>query len=118
MDRKAELKRQYKETPREMGVYRILNKDSGHSLLECGRDVNARLNRHKTELRLGSHRNKPLQDDWNRLGADAFSFEIVELLKPLDAPDYEPDSDLEALFELTLQREEFAPEKLYNPGRP
>jgi hypothetical protein len=118
MDRKAELKRKYKETPREMGVYRILNKDSGHSLLECGRDVNARLNRHKTELRLGSHRNKPLQDDWNRLGADAFSFEVVELLTPLDAPDYEPDSDLEALLELTLQRAEFAPEKLYNPGRP
>lgn len=117
MDRKSELKRAYKETPKKIGVYRVLNKASGHSLLECGRDVDARLNRHMTELRFGSHRNKPLQEDWNRLGADAFSFEIVELLKPLDAPGYDPDDDLQALLQLTLEREEFAPKKLYNDAR-
>jgi hypothetical protein len=117
MDRKSELKRAYKETPKKIGVYRILNRHSGQSLLECGRDVDARLNRHMTELRFGSHRNKALQDDWNRFGADAFSFEIVELLKPLDAPDYDPDDDLAALLQLTLECAEFAPQKLYNPSR-
>jgi hypothetical protein len=101
-----------------MGVYRILNRQSGRSLLECGRDVEARLNRHMTELRFGSHRNKALQDDWNSLGADGFAFEIVELLMPLDEPDYNPDDDLAALLQLTLERQEFAPEKLYNPARP
>ncbi|MBY6243705.1 GIY-YIG nuclease family protein [Methylosinus sp. Sm6] len=115
MNRKSELKRTYKETPKKMGVYRVVNRQSGQSLLECGRDVDARLNRHMTELRFGSHRNRALQDDWNRLGADAFAFEIVELLKPLDDKDYDPASDLEALLQLTQEGEEFAPAKLYNP---
>jgi hypothetical protein len=114
MDRKSELKRAYKETPKKMGVYRVFNRQSGRSLLECGRDVEARLNRHMTELRFGSHRNRALQEDWNRLGADAFAFEIVELLKPLDERDHDPTNDLEALLELTRENEEFAPAKLYN----
>jgi hypothetical protein len=116
MDRKSELKRAYKETPKKMGVYRIVNRQSGRSLLEYGRDVDARLNRHMTELRFGSHRNKALQDDWNTLGADAFAFEIVELLTPPDEPDYDPASDLETLLELTLERRELS-EALYNPVR-
>ena len=115
MDRKRELKRQFLETPKEMGVFRVLNKKSGFSLLECGRDIHARLNRHKTELRLGSHRNRALQDDWNCLGADAFFFETVELLKPAEKPDYDPEDDLKALLALTLERKEFSPERLYNP---
>jgi hypothetical protein len=90
MDRKSELKRAYKETPKKMGVYRVFNRRSGRSLLECGRDVEARLNRHMTELR------------------------FVELLKPLDERDHDPTNDLEALLELTRENEEFAPAKLYN----
>ncbi|MCW7538535.1 GIY-YIG nuclease family protein [Aquabacterium sp. A7-Y] len=113
MNRRKELKQQYKETPRAMGVCRVFNRGSGLSLVESGRDVHAILNRHLAELKLGTHRVKQLQNDWNTLGADMFSFEIVELLKPLDKPDYDPGDDLDELLALTLQREEYAPEKLY-----
>ncbi|OJB47064.1 LuxR family transcriptional regulator [Burkholderia ubonensis] len=114
MDRKRELKQQYKDTPRLMGVYRVVNKTTGRSLVEAGRDVNARLNRHMTQLRFGNHPNKQLQGDWNRLGAEAFGFELIEALKPLDKPDYNPDDDLEMLLAITLERSEFDKEHLYN----
>ncbi|WP_431825925.1 GIY-YIG nuclease family protein [Burkholderia sp. F1] len=114
MDRKRELKQQYKETPRLMGVYRVVNKTTGRSLVEAGLDVNARLNRHQAQLRFGNHPNKQLQGDWNRLGAEAFGFELIEALKPLDKPDYNPDDDLELLLAMTLERSEFDKEHLYN----
>jgi hypothetical protein len=114
MNRKKALKQQYKETPRTMGVYRVFNRANGLSLVECSRDVQARLNRHQAELKLGGHRCKPLQSDWNRFGTDAFSFEVIELLSPLDKPDYDPEEDLSELLALTLEREEYAPDRLYN----
>ncbi|EMN1931795.1 GIY-YIG nuclease family protein [Burkholderia ambifaria] len=114
MDRKRELKQQYKDTPRLMGVYRVVNKTTGRSLVEVGRDVNARLNRHLTELRFGKHPNRQLQADWNLLGAEAFEFELIEALKPLDKPDYDPEEDLELLLAMTLERSEFDKERLYN----
>jgi len=97
-----------------MGVYRVFNKISGRSLVEAGRDVNARLNRHLTELRFGKHPNRQLQADWNRLGAEAFGFELIEALKPLDRPDYDPEEDLKMLLALTLEHSEFDKENLYN----
>ncbi len=114
MNRKKELKKQYKDTPKSMGVYRVYNRVDAISLVECGRDIQARLNRHKAELKLGAHRVKQLQHDWNHLGPDAFSFEIVELLQPLDKPDYDPEEDLNELLIMILEREEYAPDKLYN----
>jgi hypothetical protein len=114
MDRKKYLKQRYKETPKNMGVYRVGCRVSGFSLIESGRDLDARLNRHKAELKMGTHLNKQLQEDWNHLGSDAFSFEIVELLLPLDKPDYDPGDDLDELLTLILENPEYSPEKLYN----
>jgi len=117
MDHKKKLKQQYKETPKIMGVYRVLNKNTGRALLECNRDVQVKLNRHMSELRFGSHNNKQLQNDWNSLGADAFSFDVVEVLPPLDKPDYDPEDDLNELLELTLQKQEYAKDNLYNKSK-
>lgn len=117
MDHKKQLKQQYKETLKMMGVYRVLNKETGFSLLERSRDVQASLNRHLAELRFGSHRSKQLQNDWNRLGPDVFAFEVVEVLRPLDRADYDPEDDLDELLTLTLENQEYAEEKLYNKIR-
>ena len=46
-----------------------------------------------------------LQRDWNRLGADAFVFEVLDTLKPPDdQPDYDPTEDLAVLEVLWLER--------------
>jgi hypothetical protein len=46
-------------------------------LLGSSENLHGPLNRHRTELKLGSHRCEQLQEDWNRLGEDAFAFEIL-----------------------------------------
>jgi len=114
MNLHKKLKQQYKDTPRAMGVYRVFNQEDGLSLVGAAKDVQARLNRHQAELKFGGHRNKALQSDWNRLGESSFLFQIVELLSPLEDPDYDPTEDLEELLGLTLAQEDYRPSRLYN----
>ena len=102
MDRKA-LIRKYKETPRQMGVYRISSTANGKALIAASRDLPAALNRHRAQLRMGVHPNRQLQADWNAFGDDAFSFETLDTLPPSDQPDYDPTDDLETLKKLWLK---------------
>lgn len=103
VDRKA-LIRQYKETPRTMGVGLVRNLTTGKSLLIAGTDLPSLLNRHQAQLRLNAHTVKNLQADWNRQGADTFAFEVLDTLTPADQPDYDPTSDLQALEQLWLEK--------------
>jgi hypothetical protein len=113
-DRKA-LSRQYKNTLRTMGIGLVRNAANGKVLLLAGQDVSALLNRHRTELRLGTHRNVELQEDWKAAGEQAFAFEVVDTLTPRDAPGYDPADDLRALEQLWLEKlEPFEPAG-YNP---
>lgn len=113
MDKK-QLKQAYKETPKIMGIYRILNKKDNKMFLGASHDIQARLNRHQAELNFGVHRLKSLQSDWQRLGSDAFQFEMVEELKPpKDTPNYDPTEDLETLLECLLEQDNYPPEQLY-----
>jgi hypothetical protein len=103
MDRR-ELKRWYRETPRPMGVYRVLNRENGNALIAASADLTAILNRHRAQLNFGSHPDGELQRDWDRFGPEAFEFEILDTLEPKDAPDYDPADDLEVLREMWLAR--------------
>lgn len=103
MDRRA-LKREYKETPRTMGIYRVQNKTNGKALVGSSVNAPAMLNRHRAELRMGVHKNRALQEDWNELSAEGFAFEVVDVLKPPDDLGYDPTADLKALEELWLDR--------------
>ncbi len=102
--KKKLLRRQYQETARKMGVCRILNIVSGKSLVESSRDVDARLNRHLAELRMGTHSSRILQSDWNKLGAEAFVFECIDVLEPRDDPNYNPENDLGELLALWIEK--------------
>jgi hypothetical protein len=104
MDRK-ELVRAYKDTPRPMGIYRVRNLRTGRALIGRSVDLPAILNRERAQLKLGAHRNKALQHDWNTLGADAFAFEVVDTItRPDDQPDYDPADDLAVLEALWMER--------------
>lgn len=81
MKTRKELKEEYKQKHPTMGVYQITNKLNGKILIEGTTDIISKWNRHQTELKFGSHRNKSLQKDWNEMGKENFNFSILSELK-------------------------------------
>ena len=103
MDRKR-LIREYKDTPRPAGVYRVRNKANGKSLLGSGRDLPGILNRQRFQLQMGVHPDRELQKDWNDFGPDAFEFETLDQLGPSEEPGYDPTNDLRALTQMWWEK--------------
>jgi len=103
MDRKT-LIRDYKETRRPMGVFRVRNTVNGKSLIGTSKDLPGMLNRQRFQLELGSHPNRALQNDWKEFGPEAFVFETLDTLKAPDQPHYDPTDDLRALEQLWLDK--------------
>lgn len=113
MDKKA-LIREYKQNRRPMGAYRVHNTVKDKSLVGVSTDLPSILNRQRAQLKLGAHRNRALQQDWNALGPDAFAFEVLDEIKPPDEPDYDPTDDLRVLEELWLEKLEPFDDRGYN----
>ena len=77
--------------------------------MSCGlnedkKRIKARLNRHRMSLKTNNDSNKALQADWLHYGQEAFIFEVLDVLKPLDIPDYNPSDDLNVLEEMWLEK--------------
>ena len=102
-DRRKQLKEEYLATSRPMGVYRIRNTRNGKSLVGSTVNLDAIYNRHRMQLKTDSHRNAALAADWKSYGEEAFQFEILETLEPLDQPDYVPHEDLKFLEQHWLE---------------
>jgi hypothetical protein len=103
VDRKA-LIREYKQTARPMGVYRVTDTVTGQSLVGWSLDLTARLNRHRAAFDSGAHPEKDFQRAWNAHGAATFEFEIVDTLEPSDDPGYHPADDLKTLEQMWLDK--------------
>ena len=103
MDRKARI-REYKETPRPMGVYRVRNTTNGKSLIGSSVNLAAMLSRHRAQLNMGAHPNRALQKDWNELGAEVFEFEVLDTLTPSKEIGYDPSDDLQVLEQMWLDK--------------
>jgi len=101
---RKDLIREYKETPRTMGVFRVRNTGSGRSIVASSRDVHSVLNRHRAQLRMGGHPDKQLQKEWDALGADAFEFEILDTLEPKEEAGYDPADELSELEALWVEK--------------
>jgi len=99
MDRK-QLIREYKQTRRPAGVYRVLNRETGKCLLGSNTNIQAIFNRLRFQLERGLFPDADLQKDWNDLGPDAFAFEILDELEPADDPDYDSSEDLRVLKQM------------------
>jgi hypothetical protein len=103
--RRAELKQAYKEKPPPMGVFVVRNRANGKVLVGSGLNLQGMLNRIRFELSTGIHRTYPaLQEDWNRHGADSFSFEVLDVLPPTEEPRSDPKEELRVLESLWLER--------------
>lgn len=113
---RAELKRACKEAPRQAGVYQVKNQQSGKILLGSSTNLHGPLNQHRFLLSIGRHDHAALQADWNRLGPDAFTFEILEAVKPSDDPRFNLDDELILLEQIWLEKLGPPGERGYNLG--
>jgi hypothetical protein len=101
MDR-SEVKRDYKEAKRPMGVYRIRNTQNDKSYVGFSIDLQARINRQKSELKFGSHRNPELLDEWKSFGESAFEFEVLDELAHEENSKANPAEELRLLTEMWI----------------
>ena len=104
MNRKEELKFQYKQTHRPMGVFQIKNNVNGKILVVGARNIDGIINSQMFQLKMKSHRNVQLQRDFNEHGADAFSCEVLEQIKPSDDPARDYSKEVKALEEKWLEK--------------
>ena len=104
MDRKKELKREFKETGTTAGVVSLRCKANGRVLLMTRQDLNGCFVRTRMSLESGRHHISALQKDWNEFGADNFEFEILDTLNKADLVDRDAVAELEALKELWREK--------------
>ena len=91
-----------------MGIYRIRNTRNNKSYVGFDRDLSARINRHKAELKFGSHRNRELQEEWNSFGESSFQFEVLDELVHKENSQISPIEDLQVLAEIWIGKLEKA----------
>jgi hypothetical protein len=103
MDKSA-AKNEYKRAKRPMGVYRIRNTRKNKSYIGCDTDLPAKINRHKAELKFGSHRNRELQEEWNLFGGSSFQFEVLDELDHKEDSQASPVEELQVLKEMWMNR--------------
>ncbi len=109
---KKELKSEYLQNHRPMGIYQIRNIVNDKVLIGSSLDLPGILNRHKFQLKMGGHPNKALQADWNEFGAESFAFEIVDEITPKEGRDHR--EELEFLEELWLEKSQPYGDRGYN----
>jgi len=116
MKSREELKREYKERKKEAGVFQVKNIANGKVLLGSSMNLDGPLNRHRFMLTLGKHPVEEMQKDWNRFGADAFVFEILEKVRVSDDPDFNADDELTLLEQIWVEKLQPFGERGYNSG--
>jgi len=69
------------------GIYQIVNTINGKLYGGQAQNIRIRWGNHRWHLENNSHRNKHLQNAWNKYGGDAFRFEVIEDYSYLAEPD-------------------------------
>ncbi|MHB8128378.1 MAG: GIY-YIG nuclease family protein [Mobilitalea sp.] len=111
MDRKNELKQQYKLRKPDMGIFIIRSKINNKYFLQSTKDLRGVMNGAKFKLATGTHPNRELQSDWKASGEDNF---IIEILERLECNEEESKTDYSEelnLMEL-IWEEKFTKENL------
>ncbi|MCF8243839.1 MAG: GIY-YIG nuclease family protein [Saprospiraceae bacterium] len=101
---RKELINDYKHLKPRIGVFQIRNTANGKVFIEGSTNLDKIWNRHRTELRFGSHRNKPLQQDWAAFGEASFVFEILsEIAQPEDGTPFDANREMKGLEKLFME---------------
>lgn len=113
-DYQKKIKQEYKNRPPEAGVYQIKNLQNNKILVGSSMNLRGAFNSCQFQLKMGVLRNKALQEDYNRLGNEQFSYDVLERLEPQESPDYNYAADLATLEELWLEKLQPFGERGYN----
>ncbi len=109
------MKREYKERKKPAGIFQVKNIANGKVLLGSSLNLEGPLNGHKFMLIIGRHRNEALQKEWNEYGVDKFIFEILEVVKVKDDPNFNLNDELTLLEQIWLEKLQPFGERGYNP---
>jgi len=91
---RAEIKRQYKESRPDMGVYQIRNKVNGKIYIDSSKNLEGTRTSRLFQLKMGKIVfNHELQKDLTSFGSEIFEFSIVDVL-----PTPEPGENVEQLL--------------------
>lgn len=116
MKTRKEIHREYKERVKPSGVFQVRNMANGKVLLGSSLNLEGPLNKHRFMLKINRHPNKELQKDWNEMGPDQFSFEILETVQISDNPNFNLKDELTLLEEIWLEKIQPFGERGYNSG--
>ena len=111
---RRELNREYAERVKPAGVYQVKNLANGKVLIGSSLNLEGPLNRHKFMLKIRSHTDKALQNDWNELGPEQLAFEILEEAQRKDDPGFNLKDELELLEMIWLEKLQPFNERCYN----
>ena len=114
MKSKKDINREYKEKEKPAGVFQVKNSVNGKVLLGSSLNLEGPLNGHKFMLTIRGHRNKLLQQEWNEYGPDKFTFEILEVVKVKDDPNFNLSDELTLLEQIWLEKLQPFGERGYN----
>ena len=114
---KQERKRAYQEQIKPAGVFQVKNTVNGKVLLGSSLNLHGPLNAHKFMLKMGSHTNKLLQQEWNTYGPDAFIFEVLAEVHVTDDPNFHLSDELTLLEEIWLEELQPFGDRGYNINR-
>jgi hypothetical protein len=103
MDKKAMVKA-YKDTRRPMGVFRIKDAQNNKIYVDFGTNMEARMNRHRAELKFGSHKNRELQETWDSFGESALDFEVLDILEQDEDSQTNPAEELQVLADMWIRK--------------
>lgn len=93
----------YKQMVFRKGLFQIKNLKDNKVFLKTSSDLDRAFNSDSFQLRLGSHRNTALQQDWNSLGQDNFEFSVLdELNTDENLTDMDIKKELQQLHELYI----------------
>ena len=104
----------YKQTIQPMGIFYIKNMKNGKIYIGSAKNLKGKINRNKFQLKNGLHFNKEMQKDFNEIGEEGFSFDILDYLKPKEDLNYDYTDELIILEEMWLEKLQPYDEKGYN----
>ena len=116
MKTRKEIHREYKERVKPSGVFQVKNMANGKVLLGSSLNLEGPLNKHRFMLKINGHPNKELQQDWNELGPDQFSFEVLETIQISDNANFNLKDELTLLEEIWLEKLQPFGARGYNSG--
>jgi len=103
MKTKKELKEEYKQMKIPMGVFQIKNIQNNKVLIDHSTDMESKWNRHKMELKFGTHRNRSFQKDWNEYGEENFEFDVLSELKKREEDNFNINKELKTLQDMVIE---------------